>query len=101
MDPQGRAIDPTVTLPALFGNQVATDTVDMQNKIAENSGFTACFSKNMLNWSLAEGSQLKPSSCATQAIAAAFNQTDKSLSSLLREVAISKAFTNRNAGANQ
>jgi len=101
VDPEGRAIDSTVTLPGLFGNQVAQDTVDMQNKIAENPGFTACFSKNMLNWSLAEGSQLTPTSCATQAIAAAFNQTDKSLSSLLREVAISKAFTNRNAGANQ
>jgi hypothetical protein len=101
VDPEGRAIDPTVTLPGLFGNQVAQNTVDMQNKIAENPGFTACFSKNMLNWSLAEGSQLTPTSCATQAIAAAFDRTDKSLSSLLREVAISKAFTNRNAGANQ
>ena len=101
VDPEGRAIDSTVTLPGLFGNQVAQDTVDMQNKIAENPGFTACFSKNMLNWSLAEGSQLTPTSCATQAIAAAFSRTDKSLSSLLREVAISKAFTNRNAGANQ
>ena len=101
VDPQGRAIDSTVTLPRLFGNQVAKDTVDMQSKIAENPGFTACFSKNMLNWSLAEGSQLTPTSCATQAIAAAFNRTDKSLSSLLREVATSKAFTDRNAGANQ
>jgi len=101
VDPEGRAIDPTVTLPGLFDNQVAKDTVDMQNKIAENPGFAACFSKNMLNWSLAEGSQLKPTSCATQAIATAFSRSDKSLTSLLREVAISKAFTNRNAGANQ
>jgi len=101
MDPAGRPIDPSVTLPGLFGNQVAKDTVDMQNKIAENPGFTACFSKNMLNWSLAEGSQLTPTSCSTQAIATAFSRTDKSLSSLLREIAISKAFTNRNAGANQ
>lgn len=101
MDPEGRPIDASVTLPGLFGNQVATSTVDMQSKIAENPGFTACFSKNMLNWSLAEGSQLTPTSCATQAVATAFNQTDKSLSSLLREVAVSKAFTHRNAGANQ
>ena len=100
-DPEGRAIDPSVTLPPMFDNQVATDTVDMQQKIANNAGFSACFSKNMLNWSLAEGSQLTPSSCATQAIATAFSKGDKSLSSLLREIAISKAFTNRNAGVSQ
>lgn len=100
MDPQGRAIDSSVTLPPLFNNQVAVDTVDMQQKIAQNSGFAACFSKNMLNWALAEGSQLTPTSCATQAVVADFNKGDKSLSSLLHAVAVSKAFTNRNAGAN-
>ncbi|MEO8901557.1 MAG: DUF1592 domain-containing protein [Polyangiaceae bacterium] len=99
MDPEGRPINTSVTLPALFDNQVAKDTVDMQQKIAENPGFAACFSRNMLNWSLAEGSQLTPTSCATQAIVKDFNQGDKSLSSLLHAVAISKAFTNRNAGA--
>jgi len=101
MDPQGRPIDSSVTLPALFDNQVAKDTVDMQQKIADNPGFASCFSRNMLNWALAEGSQLTPSSCATQAVAKAFNQSDKSLSSMLRAIAVSKAFTNRNAGANQ
>ncbi|MES1178991.1 MAG: DUF1592 domain-containing protein [Myxococcales bacterium] len=100
MDPQGRPIDPSVTLPALFDNQLASDAVDMQRRIAENPGFTACFSKNMLNWALAEGSQLSPTSCATQAIVQGFEQTDKSLGSLLREVAVSRAFTHRNAGVN-
>jgi len=98
MDPEGRPIDPSVTLPALFDNEIATDTIVMQNKIAANPGFTACFSKNMLNWAMAEGSQLTPTSCATQAIVSGFDKSDKSLSSLLREVAISKAFTHRNAG---
>ena len=97
MDPQGRMIDPSVTLPALFDNQVATGAVAMQNAIAQNRGFTACFSKNMLNWAMAEGSQLTPTSCATKAIVNGFDASDKSLSALLREVAISKAFTHRNA----
>jgi len=100
-DPEGRTIDPSVTLPPLFNNEAVTDTVAMQNKIAQNPGFTACFSKNMLNWALAEGSQLTPTSCATQAIVTGFNASDKSLSALLREVAISKAFTQRNAGVTQ
>jgi hypothetical protein len=97
-DPQGRAIDPSVTLPALFDNRVAADAGAMQMQIAQSPGFAACFSKNMLNWALAEGSQLTPTSCATQAIVDRFNTTDKSLSSLLREIAMSKAFTQRNAG---
>ena len=100
MDPQGRPIDPSVTLPALFGDQVSPNAVDMQQRIAENPGFTACFSKNMLSWALAEGSQLTPTSCATKALVDAFDKTDKSLSSLLRQIAVSKAFTHRNAGAN-
>jgi len=97
-DPQGRAIDPSVTLPVLFDKQVAANAGAMQMQIAQSPGFTACFSKNMLNWALAEGSQLTPTSCATQAIVDRFNTTDKSLSSLLREIAMSKAFTQRNAG---
>lgn len=100
MDPAGRAIDPSVTLPALFDNQVASNAVSMVNTIAQNPGFTACFSKNMLNWALAEGSQLTPTSCATEAIVNGFSASDKSLSGLLRQVAISKAFTHRNAGGN-
>jgi len=101
LDPQGRPIDPSVTLPSLFNNEVASDAVSMESKIAQSPGFASCFGKNMLNWALAEGSQLTPNSCATQAIVSGFNASDKSLSSLLREVAISKAFTLRNAGASQ
>ncbi|HYQ47356.1 MAG TPA: DUF1592 domain-containing protein [Polyangiaceae bacterium] len=98
MDPQGRAIDPSVTLPALFDDEIAPDAVAMQSAIAQHPGFTACFSKNLLNWALAEGSQLTPTSCATQAIVEGFKASDQSLSSLLREIAISRAFTQRNAG---
>ncbi|HYQ00243.1 MAG TPA: DUF1592 domain-containing protein [Polyangiaceae bacterium] len=101
MDPQGRAIDSSVTLPTLFDNQVVGDAVAMQNAIAQHPGFAACFSRNMLNWALAEGSQLTPTSCATQAVVSGFNASDKSFGSLLREVAVSQAFTQRNAGGTQ
>jgi hypothetical protein len=96
-DPEGRPIDPSVTLPALFDNVVAEDAVDMQNKIAASPGFAACFSKNMLNWALAEGSQLTPTSCATEQVVKGFSATDKSLSALLKEVAKSQTFTHRKA----
>lgn len=97
-DPEGRPIDPSVTLPQLFDNEVATNAVEMQTKIAANPSFDACFSRNMMNWALAEGSQLMPTSCATEAVADAFAQTDKTFSALLKAVALSQTFTQRNAG---
>ncbi len=100
-DPEGRPIDPSVTLPPLFNNDTASNAVEMQAKIAGNPGFDACFTRNMLNWALAEGSQLTPTSCATESIVDAYSTTDKTLSSLLREVAMSRSFTHRNAGVVQ
>jgi hypothetical protein len=101
MDPQGRPIDPSVTLPPSVGGGLAKDTIDMETQIANAPGFSACVAKNMLNWALAEGSELTPTSCATVGVSLGFTGGDKSFSALLREVAISQAFTNRNAGASQ
>jgi hypothetical protein len=98
MDPEGRPIDPTVTLPPLFNEEVASNAVEMQEKIAANDGFDACFSRNMMNWALAEGSQLTPTSCSTQAVAEAFASSDKSFSALLKAVALSDTFIQRKAG---
>lgn len=100
-DPEGRPIDPTVTLPPLFDNEVAADAVEMQTKIAANPGFDACFSRNMMNWALAEGSQLMPTSCSIEAVANEFATTDKSFSALLKAVATSETFIQRKAGVNQ
>ena len=101
MDPEGRPIDPSVQLPDSAGGQMAKDTLDMEAQIASAPGFASCVAKNMLNWALAEGSQLTPTSCAVQSVNVGFNGGDKSFTALLREVAVSQAFTNRNAGAAQ
>jgi len=101
MDPQGRPIDPSVTLPATAGGGVAKDTIDMETQVANAPGFASCVAKNMLNWALAEGSALTPGSCPATAVAVGFGGSDKTFSALLREVAVSEAFTTRNAGAAQ
>jgi len=101
MDPEGRPIDASVTLPPSAGGGMAKDTIEMESQIANAPGFASCVAKNMLNWALAEGSQLTPTSCATQVVVNGFNTSDKSFSALLREIAVSPAFTNRNAGAAQ
>lgn len=100
-DPEGRPIDPSVTLPALFDNEVASNAVEMQSKIASNEGFDACFSRNMMNWALAEGSQLMPTSCSIEAVANEFATSDKSFSALLKAVATSETFIQRKAGVTQ
>jgi hypothetical protein len=97
-DPEGRPIDPSVTLPPLFNNEIAEDAIEMQERISENPGFDACFTRNMLNWALAEGSQLMPTSCATTSIVERYIATNESLSSLLREIAVSRSFSHRNSG---
>jgi hypothetical protein len=101
MDPQGRVIDSSVTLPASAGGGLAKDTIDMETQVANAPGFAACVAKNMLNWALAEGSSLTPTSCPATAVAVGFGTSDKSYSALLREIAVSEAFTNRSAGAAQ
>lgn len=101
MDPQGRPIDASVTLPTNAGGGLAKDTIDMETQVASAPGFASCVAKNMLNWAMAEGSQLTPTSCPATAVAQGFNASDKTFSALLREVAVSEAFTTRNAGAAQ
>ncbi|HET9958374.1 MAG TPA: DUF1592 domain-containing protein [Polyangiaceae bacterium] len=97
-DPEGRPIDPSVQLPPSLGATTAKDAVDMQAQIAASPGFASCISKNMLNWALAEGSQLLPESCATQSVVTGFNASDRSYSALLKEIARSAAFMQRAAG---
>jgi hypothetical protein len=101
MDPQGRPIDASVTLPTNAGGMLANDTIDMEAQVANAPGFAQCVAKNMLNWALAEGSALTPTSCPATSVAVGFSGSDKTFSSLLREVAVSQAFTTRNAGAAQ
>jgi hypothetical protein len=101
MDPEGRPIDASVTLPPNAGGALAKDTIDMETQVANAPGFAACVAKNMLNWAFAEGSQLTPSSCPAVSVSQGFNASDKSFSALLREIAVSEAFTTRTAGAAQ
>lgn len=101
VDPEGRPIDASVTLPPNAGDAMAVGAVDMGAKIAATPGFDACVAKNMLNWALAEGSQLSPDSCATQEVASVFAATDKTFASLMQKIAVSQAFMSRQAGVNQ
>jgi hypothetical protein len=97
-DPQGRPIDASVTLPDAAGGGSVTDAVGMAQELAVSGGFARCLAKNLLGYALAEGA-VGLDSCSTQAVVDGFNQTDKSFSSLVREVAISQTLMQRTAGA--
>jgi hypothetical protein len=100
-DPEGRPIDPSVTLPDAAGGGAARDAVDMAKKLADSGSFEVCMSKNLLLYAMAEGTNLTADSCSTQAIAASFNASGRTFGELVQEIAVSKGFTTRTAGAAQ
>lgn len=100
-DPQGRAIDASVTLPATAGGAMVTSPRQMAAELVKGGAFTTCVSKNLLGYALAEGSTISADSCATKAVATAFESSDKRFGSLVKEVVLSTTFTTRSAGEQQ
>ena len=103
MDPEGRPIDASVTLPPEVGGSSAADIVEVAQKIAETGVFAKCMGRNLINYALADVSAGSASiiSCSAQRVAEAFAATDQSFSSLVKSVATSVPFTSRSKGAAQ
>jgi hypothetical protein len=103
MDAQGRAIDPSVTLPDQIGGGMAKDSVEMAQKLVESGAFSKCMGTNLLNYALADVSAgaATLNSCAAESISRAFAGTDQSFASLVRAVATSAALVTRGKGAPQ
>lgn len=95
VDPEGRPIDPTVTLPPLAGGVTVTSPAEMAQKLVESGAFSNCMAKNLLSYALSEGNNLKAESCATRQVSEAFAKSDGSFSSLIKEVAKSSILTSR------
>jgi hypothetical protein len=100
-DPAGRAIDPSVTLPPAAGGAMVSNPAQMAAELAKSGAFTSCVSKNLLAYALSEGSSISTTSCATKGVTDALAQGDQSFASLVRAVAASTTFLERNAGAAQ
>jgi hypothetical protein len=97
-DDAGRAIDASVVLPAAAGGATVSDAVGMADQLAVTGGFARCLAKNLLGYALAEGA-VAIDSCSVQAVVDEFNQTDRTFTSLVREVAISQTLIQRAAGS--
>jgi hypothetical protein len=102
-DPQGRPIDPTVTLPEQAGGGTAKDIVEVANKLAGSGAFAKCMSKNLINYALADVSAGAAGidSCAVDKVAVGFAASDRSFPALIKAVATSAAFGRRSKGVAQ
>lgn len=97
-DFEGRPVNTVVTLPQAVGGATVQNAAQMAKSMAETGQFSTCMARNLLTFAMAEGAQVYPNSCSTQAIAQAYKTSDQSFSSMVRAVATSKAFTFRTAG---
>jgi hypothetical protein len=97
MDAQGRAIDPSVTLPPVAGGVVAMNAVEMGQALATSGAFSNCVASKLLTYALAE-TGVSGNSCATRLISESFKASDQSFTALVRAVAVSKSLTQRSGG---
>lgn len=91
-------IDASVTLPPPAGGATVNSAVEMAQELISTGAFVKCMSKNLLAYAMAEGSSVTTRSCVTLDVVEGFEASDRSLSSLAREVVKSPAFVQRSAG---
>jgi hypothetical protein len=102
MDLEGRVIDEawtTAVLPESFDFVEVTSAVEMAQAVAASGALQACMAKNFMEFALADTSQggAPLDSCAVRAVVDRFNASDRSFSSLMREIATSVTLTRRAA----
>jgi hypothetical protein len=97
MDPEGRPIDATVTLPPIAGGKQVANAVEMGKSLADSGAFSSCVGSKLLTYALAE-TGVSGTSCAARAVATRFAASDHSFSALVRAVALSKTLTYRSGG---
>jgi hypothetical protein len=110
MDLMGNPIDATVTtttLPEAAGGATVTNAAETAQAILASGALNACRAMNFINFALADvtqggagapSPQPPPSSCAVKDVVDRFNSTDRSFTSLVREIAASDTLAIRKAG---
>jgi hypothetical protein len=101
MDDKGRAIDASITLPALAGGQMVNGGVELGQALASGGAFANCIAKNLVNFALAEtpAVPVETNACAIRNVSDAFTASSNgSFSSLVRGVAISTTLASRTGG---
>lgn len=97
MDPEGRPIDPSVTLPPIAGSRPVANAVEMGKALADTGAFASCVGTKLITYALAE-TGVTGNSCASKAVADQFAASDHSFTALVRAVALSKTLSQRIPG---
>lgn len=103
VDAEGRAIDPSVTLPKEVGGGDAQNIVEVAQTLATSGAFEKCMGQNLVNYALADVSAGAATidSCAVARVAEAFEATDGTFPSLVKTVVLSAVFRQRTLGVAQ
>ncbi|HEY3495810.1 MAG TPA: DUF1592 domain-containing protein [Polyangiaceae bacterium] len=102
MDLEGRVIDDawtTALLPEAAGSVEVRSAPEMAQAILASGALQSCMAKNFIEFALADTSQggTPLESCAVKAVVERFNASDRSFSSLMREIAASVTLAERTA----
>lgn len=87
----------SATLPDTAGGGMVQGAAEMAEAIVTSGAMNACMAKNFLEFALADTSQggAPLESCAVDKLVERFNASDRSFSSLIREIAASSTFSTR------
>ena len=97
-DPEGRAIDASVALPASLGSVTVTSAAEMAQVIADSGAFLGCVAGNLMEDSIGEGTVLA-TDCAAQAVMSELDaRGSQTFTDLVREVSVSRTMTYRRGG---
>lgn len=95
-DPEGRPIDPSVTLP---DGTLVSSVPEMANQVVMSGAFATCMAKHLIDYALAEVSvDVSINNCATKAVMDQFNQTSQTFTDLIRTIALSNTLAVRTGG---
>ena len=111
-DPEGRPIDAswtTATLPLSGGSATVSSAAELGQALAASGALDRCMAMNFINYALTEVSRgganntdlsraPQTGSCAVQAVIGNFAGTDRTFSSLMREIAASDTLSLRSRG---
>ena len=111
-DLEGRPIDArwtTTQLPESVGGALVTNAADTARALVASRALDRCLAMNFINFALTEvsrgganntdlGKAPQTGSCAVKSVMDRFVTSDRSFSSLMREIAASDAFRLRSGG---
>ena len=98
LDPEGRQIDASVTLPPYLGSVTATSAAEVARIVAESNNFMACMAGNLMEDAIGEGTVFATDCAAQSVVNELVARGSATFPDLVREVAASRTLAFRRGG---